>query len=547
MQLRPYQEGALAAIRGWWDARRQHEPMLVCAPTGSGKTVIFAELCRRTLQDYPGVTILVLAHRKELIAQTVDKLKALWPEAPVGIYAASMKQREVGQITVASRDTVANKLDEIGQVTFLIIDEAHRVSVKDEGRYRKIIAALKEKYEHLVVIGFTATPYRLGQGKIYGHGKLFTDMAYEIGMRTLIDAGHLVDYRFPFVHESAVINTDGIATIGGDFDEGELAERATADGMVKAAIDNWQEHGIDRKSSVFFCVSILHAEMVAEELLRRGVLCPVVTGMTPMSERADALARFASGEFPAIVNVGVLTEGWDCPRCDCVVLLRPTQSASLYVQMAGRGLRTFDGKDDCLIMDFGGNVQRLGKPEDATEPEPTKKKKQAGAGFGLKRCGKWVEGTGESAGTWANGCGHENHPAAKECAACHKPFIDHAVKAYGTDTQGRNLQRFAVESVQAAMQTSRTSGRDYVRVAFNCGLFQTFYKNVMLGYPFPSGERAAREWAQLTGDSIEGVYADLSQNSATDMVSNFVPVPVTYITVDLASKWKDITEVEYAD
>lgn len=547
MELRPYQEGALAAISGWWEAGRQGDPMLICAPTGAGKTVIFAELCRRLLADYPGVSILVLAHRKELIEQTVDKLTTLWPEAPVGVYAASLGRRETAQITVASRDTVASKIDDLGHITFLIIDEAHRVSVKDEGRYRTIINTLKSKYADLVVIGFTATPYRLGQGKIYGPGKLFGDMAYQIGLRTLIDAGHLVDYRFPVVAESAVINTDGIATIGGDFDEGELAERATADGMVKAAIDNWQEHGSDRKSSVFFCVSILHAEMVSEELLRRGILCPVVTGMTPMSERAAALASFGSGEFPAIVNVGVLTEGWDCPRCDCVVLLRPTQSASLYVQMAGRGLRTFDGKADCLIMDFGGNVQRLGKPEDATEPEPTKKKKNEGAGFGLKRCGKWVEGTGQESGAWANGCGHENHTAAKECAVCHKPFIDHAVKAYGTDGQGRKLQRFAVESVQAAVMTSRASGKDYVRVAFNCGLFQTFYKNVMLKYPGYAGEKAAREWAQLTGDSVEGVYADMSQCTPNEMVDAFSPVTVTHITVDLASKWKDITEVEYAN
>lgn len=545
--LRNYQEGALAAVEGWWAAGRQGDPMLICAPTGAGKTIIFAELCRRLLAQYPGVSILVLAHRKELIEQTEEKLLALWPEAPAGVYAASLGRRETAQITVASRDTVASKIDDLGHITFLIIDEAHRVSVKDEGRYRTIINTLKAKYADLVVIGFTATPYRLGQGKIYGRGKLFGDMAYQIGLRTLIDAGHLVDYRFPLVAESAVINTDGIATIGGDFDEGELAERATADGMVKAAIYNWQEHGIDRKSSVFFCVSILHAEMVAEELLRRGVLCPVITGMTPMAERADSLARFGSGEFPAIVNVGVLTEGWDCPRCDCVVLLRPTQSASLYVQMAGRGLRLFDGKTDCLIMDFGGNVERLGKPEDATEPEPTKKKKGEGAAFGPKRCGKWLEGTGEGSGTWTNGCGCENHAAARECVQCHKPFIDHAVKAYGTDTQGRKLQRFAVESVQATIQTSRASGKDYVRIAFNCGLFQTFYKNVMLGYSGYAGEKAAREWALLTGDSLDGVYADLGQNSATDMVSNFAPVPVTQITVDLASKWKDITEVEYAD
>lgn len=548
VQLRPYQEAAIAAVWGWWAANRQHEPLLICAPTGSGKTIIFAELCRRMLDKYPGVSILVLAHRKELIEQTESKLLQIWPQAPVGVYAASVNRRETAQITIASRDTVANIIEDLGQFTFLIIDEAHRVSMKEEGRYRTIIAKLKEKYEHLVVIGFTATPYRLGQGLIYGKGKLFADMAYQIGMRTLIDAGNLVDYRFPHVEQRAVINTDGVATIGGDFDEDELSERATAEGMVEAAIDNWQTHAADRLSSVFFCVSILHAQMIAEELLRRGIDCPVVTGSTPKTERSEALRRFADGEFRAITNVGVLTEGWDCPRCDCIVLLRPTKSASLYVQMVGRGLRTFDGKQDCLVMDFGGNVERLGKPEDATEPEPVKRSApQRGENESFKRCGQWFEATDGSEGGWRNGCGCKNHPAAAQCVDCGKPFFEHAIKAYSTDAQGRRLQSFDVDSVQAMVCTSRNSGKDYVRVAYNCGLLQTFYKNIMLGYDGYAGEKAIGEWAQITGQNRDVIRSDLECLDLRSMVSETSDfAKVNRITVDLASKWKDITNVEYS-
>lgn len=547
MELRDYQEGALKAIWGWWGARRQGEPMLICAPTGAGKTLIMAELCRRLVTQYQGVSILILAHRKELIEQTEEKLLHLWPQAPAGVYSAGLGRREVAQITVASRDTVAPVIDRIGQFSFLIIDEAHRVSVKDEGRYRAIITRLKEMYANLVVIGFTATPFRLGQGRIYGPGKLFTDMAYRIGLRTLIDAGHLVDYRFPLVSAGAVIDTDGIRTVGGDFDEGELESRATADGMVRAAVQDWQDQANDRRASVFFCVSILHAEMVAEELLRLGILCPVVTGQTPMTERADALARFARGEFRAIANVGVLTEGWDCPICDCVALLRPTQSAALYVQMVGRGLRLADGKTDCLLLDYGGNVERLGRPEDAQEKEPREREKKDAKAPGGKRCGEWAPGTDGNEGRYVHGCGAENGAAARECCECGQPFFRHEVKAYGTDAQGRRLQDFEVESVTASVRTSAASGSDYVRVAYNCGLFQTFYKNIMLGYSGYAGEKAAREWAAISGQTTQDVYAALEHDGLATEVACFVPASVTRITVDLASKWKEIVKVNYAN
>ena len=521
--------------------------MLICAPTGAGKTVIMAELCRRLLQRYEGVSVLILAHRKELIEQTEHKLLTVWPQAPVGVYSAALDRREVAQITVGSRDTVAPVIDKLGQFSFLIIDEAHRVSVKDEGRYRAIIARLKEQYPSLVVIGFTATPFRLGQGRIYGPGKLFTDLAYRIGLRTLIDAGHLVDYRFPLVAESAVIDTEGLRTVGGDFDEGELAERATADGMVRAAVLDWMEQATQRRASVFFCVSILHAEMVAEELLRHGILCPVVTGKTPASERSEALERFAAGAFRAIANVGVLTEGWDCPICDCIVLLRPTQSAALYVQMVGRGLRLSDDKPDCLLLDYGGNVERLGKPEDAQEKEPKAREKKEPGAPGAKRCGEWAEGTDGAAGQWIHGCGAENAVGAKECCQCGQPFFKHQVKAYGTDAQGRRLHDFEVESITASLRTSASSGRDYVRVAYNCGLFQTYYKNVMLGYDGYAGEKAVREWAQITGASSFDVYQVLEQDGLAAVVNDFEPAAVRAITVDLASKWKDIVKVDYAN
>ena len=315
MDLRPYQQAAIDALFAWWAAGRQGEDPLVCLPTAAGKTIIFCALIKRLLAEYPGVSVLILAHRQELISQAEAKLRHVWPAAPVGVYAASLGRREVRPITIASRDTIAPVVKALGQFTFLIIDEAHRISVKDEGRYRKMIADLREQYEDLVVIGFTATPFRLGQGRIYGPGKPFADLAYHVGMLDLIKQGYLATLT-SLAPAAGTIDTDGVKTLGGDFNERQLEERATAEGIIDAALDEWQAtaYAQGRRATVFFCVSILHAGLVKEALLRRGIEADAVSGETPAEERARLLTDFAAGAFPALCNVGVLTEGWDCPR-----------------------------------------------------------------------------------------------------------------------------------------------------------------------------------------------------------------------------------------
>jgi DNA repair protein RadD len=574
MQARPYQNAAVQSLFDWWAAGRAGEWPCVVLPTAAGKTVIFSMLLKRLFDEYPNVTAIILAHRKELIEQAEAKLKSVWPTAPVGVYAASLGRKESSaRILIAARDTIANKLDHIGQRTFVIIDESHNINQKDEGRYRKILAELKARYPHLVVIGFTATPFRLGQGRIYGKGKLFADVCFKIGMQDLIKDGYLAPLISAAVG-AGEIDTTGIRTVGGDFDEHQLAEVATADALVTAALNDWKSKAFDtgRAATVFFCVSRLHAQIVSEKLAQMGIDCPFVTGETPDAERAALLAGFARGDFPAISNVGILTEGWDCPRCDCIALLRPTQSAALYVQMVGRGLRLSEGKADCLVLDYGGNIKRLGPVDQADIAEPKGGKKpnkktgpcQVCNRELCKTCGTWdTDATGVYA--WHNGCGHHNATGAKQCEACGQPFINHDTKAAagGIISTERVIEVFDVEEVTCRVATSR-EGKRYLRVAYQVSLFETFYKNIMLGYPGYAGQKAWKEIVSIfspanepesdDGETHEGELSyyigDPSDPArVVDAIAEggVIFKPVSRIHVDVASKWMDIVQIDYAD
>lgn len=542
MDLRPYQGDAIDALFAWWDAGRAGEDPLICIPTAGGKTVIFATLIKRLLQDYPGVSVLILAHRQELISQAEAKLKAVWPQAPAGVYAASLGRREIRQVTIASRDTIAPVIDAVGQFTFVIVDEAHRMNVRDEGQYRKLVAKLRMNYPDLVVIGFTATPFRLGQGRIYGDGKPFADLAYRIGIKELTAQGYLSPLT-SLAPAAGAIDTAGVKITAGDFNEHQLEERATAEGIIEAAVDEWLEtaYQAGRQATVFFCVSLKHAELTRDAILARGVEAQSVSGKTPGAERAALLDAFDRGEFPALCNVGVLTEGWDCTRVDCIALLRPTQSASLYVQMAGRGLRLHPGKSDCLVLDFGGNIERLGPVDEADEREPKGGRKVKREEAPYRRCGSWDP----EARAWIDGCGHKNPTAAVQCEECGRLFIRHEPEAKrgGIVSTEKAYEDFIVESVGWRTAISQSTGNEYLRLVYRCGLFEVFYKNLMLGYPGYAGQRALKEWISLTErGSVPGSAEEACRLLDTEAEQLRLP---RSITVDVASRWKEIVRFDF--
>ena len=409
MKLRYYQRDAIDSLHHWFANRPAEDHALIVLPTAAGKTIIFSHFIKEILAKDPTARFLVMAHRKELVEQAETKLKTVWPDAPVGVLAAGMKRFEIdSQILIASRDTLASpkRLDAVGSFDYMIIDEAHNVPPSSHTRYKKIITTLSDR-NPMKVMGCTATPYRMGQGYIYGNRKdhFFKGLAYSVSIPELIRNGFLCRLSAYAVNEDAIIDAGAVALKfkNGDFKESELEKIAMVDDTILQVINDWIDNAYTkgRTATVFFCVSVLHAEKMTQCLKTYGIEAECVTGETPKDKREDVLKRFNAGSIHAICNVGVLTEGWDAPRADCVALLRPTQSVGLFVQMCGRGMRLHEEKDNCLLLDYGENVARHGCL-DEIQPDQS-----SPARYHPKIC---------------SNCSAINLPSAKKCIECGQEF-----------------------------------------------------------------------------------------------------------------------------
>ncbi|MBK8974132.1 MAG: DEAD/DEAH box helicase family protein [Hahellaceae bacterium] len=356
MKLRWYQQEAHDAVYNYFRDGNAGNPLII-APTGSGKSINVAKLTESVTNGRPTVRVLVLTHQKELIAQNFEKLLTIWPDAPAGINSASLKSRRFDdQIIFASIQSVANHAESLGHFNLVVIDEAHMIPADGEGQYNKLLNGLRDINPTLKVVGLTATPYRLKSGHLIGDDTLFTDVAYEVEMRPLIEEGFLS--RLIPKRTKTQINTDGVKKRGGEFIAGDLEK--VADEATIAAIPEILKHGKNRKAWIVFCCGVSHAEHVTQLLTENGVSCALITGETSQDARELNINLFKQGHIKCLVNVNVLTTGFDAPHVDMIAVLRPTMSTGLYVQMLGRGMRIADEKDNCLVLDFAGNTERHG-------------------------------------------------------------------------------------------------------------------------------------------------------------------------------------------
>lgn len=412
MQLRQYQQSAIDTV--WNYLREQTGNPVVVLPTGSGKTPVLVALAREAVEQWSG-RVLILAHVKELLAQAREKFLQWWPFAPVGIYSAGLRKRDTDdQIIIAGIQSVHNKADKLGRFDLVIIDEAHLVPAAGDGMYRSLINDLRVINPHLRIVGLTATPYRLDSGLIYGGANVLSAVCYDANVKTLIDQGFLCHLRGKAGHEA---DLSGVHSRGGDYIPGELESALTDEETVSQAVDEIQKYAADRKALVIFCAGVKHAGLVSDEMVKRAIACRVVTGETPNSERDDFIRQFKDGELRALLNINVLSIGFDAPHIDCVVMLRPTQSAGLYYQQVGRGLRLHPGKTDCLVLDLAGNIRRHG-PIDMIEADQNKREK----------------GTGDAPVKVCPECAEVVPAAARICPACSfafppPPIAKHETKA----------------------------------------------------------------------------------------------------------------------
>ncbi len=364
MQLRPYQSDAVAAV--YDHLRRRDDHPCVVIPTAGGKTPVMATICRDAVQQWNG-RVLILAHVKELLEQAVEKLHTMAPDLwmQIGVYSAGLKSRDTGKsITVAGIQSVYKRAAELDRFDLILLDEAHMLPPDGEGMYRTFLADARVVNPNVRLVGLTATPYRMTTGTICGPDNLLNHVCYEVGVRELIVQGYLCPLKTKAGRRKP--DTSGLHLRGGEFMAGEVEALMDDDALVRSACGEIFEQTQDRHSVLIFAAGVQHAQHVQRVLKSMGQECGFVCGETLPFERTETLRRFREGELKYLVNVNVLTTGFDAPNIDCVALLRPTNSPGLYYQMVGRGFRLHPSKENCLVLDFGGNILRHG-PVDALQ------------------------------------------------------------------------------------------------------------------------------------------------------------------------------------
>lgn len=371
MTLRDYQGDAVAAV--WKHIREKDTNPCVVIPTAGGKSICIAQVAKDAVLNWNG-RVLILAHVKELVEQNAAKIAALCPEVKVGIYSAGLNSKATEEpVIVAGIQSIAGHADLFKPFDVVMVDEAHLIPTEGEGRYRSFLGELKERNPNVRLVGWTATPYRTKGGPVCKPENLLNEICYEVSVKELMNRGYISQ----LVTKAGKVKPElqNLHVRAGEFVQDEMDEAMGDDSVVVNACKEVVELTKNRKTCLIFCTSVKNCRRVSE-LIRQysGEECPVVTGDTPSDERARIIARlrgeevvsdlFGTKEPPLryCCNVSVMTTGTDIPNIDTVVLLRPTASAGLLVQMVGRGFRLSPrtGKRECLVLDYGKNIERFG-------------------------------------------------------------------------------------------------------------------------------------------------------------------------------------------
>ncbi|MHA2713595.1 DEAD/DEAH box helicase [Vibrio owensii] len=454
--LRPYQADSVKAVIHYF--RKHTTPAVIVLPTGAGKSLVIAELARLAKGR-----VLVLAHVKELVEQNHAKYEGYGLKG--SIFSAGLGRKETDQqVVFASVQSVVRNLDSFkNQFSLLVIDECHRVPDEKTSSYQKVITHLRELNPGIKVLGLTATPYRLGMGWIYQYHtrgqvrteepRFFRDCIFELPIRYLLDENFLTPAR---MMDAPVLSYDFSQlkpANTGRYKETEMdmvidkAKRATPQ-----IVEQITQYANERKGVMVFAATVRHAQEI-HGLLPEGETA-IVIGDTPTPERDAIIQSFKNREIKYLVNVSVLTTGFDAPHVDLIAILRPTESVSLYQQIVGRGLRLSEGKSECLVLDYAGNSYDLYQPE-VGDPKPDSTSeiitipcpacgfnnnfwgKLDSNGFLLEHFGRRCQGyfeddeTGEREhcgyrfrAKYCGECGADNDIAARICHECDATLVD---------------------------------------------------------------------------------------------------------------------------
>ena len=464
----------------WFEKNKTGNPVLNM-PGGSGKSVVIASIIMDAVKNWKGTRALMLVHSKELIAQNAEKLRTIWPNAPMGVYSASLRSRTLGEpITYAGIQSIHKKAHLIGHIDLCLVDEAHAISSTETGTYRRFLAELLAINPNMRIIGFSASPYRMGHGLITeGKDAIFDEIIEPVTINELIYHGHLAPLRSKLTKHQ--LETTGLHKRQGDYIASEMESRFNTQYHNDAIAQEIITLAADRKHWLIFCSGVQHANDFAAVLEANGVKAHALTGVDNASLRDQKLNDFETGKVRAMCSIGILTTGYDFPALDCIAFLRATKSPGLYLQCAVRGMRPHKDKVDCLVLDFAGVVQEHG-PITAIQA-PTAESKG--------------DGTGEAPVKVCDNCFELCHLSAKVCTNCGAEFPEPekpALKLHNDDIMGHESHEIEVSGWRWARHTGKKSGKDMIKITYYGGLSdKPVHEYLTIAHDGYAGKRAMQK------------------------------------------------------
>jgi DNA repair protein RadD len=527
--LREYQTRTIENLWSWFRANPTGNPV-VEACVSAGKSLMIAETIRQALA-YPGTRVIMCVASRELCRQNAQKLVTLWPEAPVGVYSAGLKSKQLGTpILYATIGSIWKRWHELGNVSLLMIDEAHNVSAKDAGMYRSLIRDLLKVCPHMRVIGWTGTAFH-GNGVWITDAEdpLFTDIAARVTMRELLDLGFLSPLTVP--RTETRLSAEGVAMRGGDFIVSQLAKAIDQQALVDSCADELVKLGAERKRWFVFGATVSHCEHIATALNARGIPSRVVSANTPHSERDQSLAMLRAGQLRCIVNVACMTTGIDVPELDLICLMRNTRSPVLFVQIMGRGMRIHPDKSDCAVIDFTDSLEVLG-PVDL-----------------IKGRARGTPTTGDAPFKVCDNCGTRNPASARTCLECDEPFEilekpKHSDRvslapALSTDSAPR-LVRYDIARISYGQHPGRDGKPPTLRVDYYGPMLRVASEWICFEHQGYARTKAVTWWISRAPGSLVPKTID----EALDRIDE-LNEPVA-LTIDERNKYPEIKSYEWA-
>ena len=483
MELRPYQEAAKAAF--YEHLRTRDDSPCIVIPTGGGKTPLLASICSDVHNLWQG-RILILAHVKELLEQAADKLRKTDRTLPVGVYSAGLRSRVTNTpIVVGGIQSVYDRAHEFGAFDLILIDEAHLIPADGSGMYQTFLKNARFINPSVRLGGLTATPYRLDCGPICGPDNILNHVCYEVGVKELIRDGYLCKLKSRNGTDRP--DMSGVHVRGGEFVKEEMQAAFNTDALVESACREMVALSEGRNGILVFTSGVAHGEAVTERLREMGEMVAFVSGETPTAERDGLIRGFKDRQFRWLVNVNVLTTGFDATHVDCVVLLRATESPGLYYQMCGRGFRLHPGKENCLVLDYGGNIERHG-PIDAIRP---KVKKGDGKGAAPVKTCPACKCVIQASYTVCPECRHE---FPREVHHDQRASTAGVISGEITDTD------YEVQGVRYSKHRKRSDpeGTPTLRVDYSVGWEKWFSEWVCIEHEGFAGSKAFKWWRERT-------------------------------------------------